>query len=149
MVWFYRYTELSRDLQGMLLSIPLWSDFICSHTGHYFVWEGIFQSHYGLILSRQTSYALPCVMSLILIFQSHYGLILSKGRTVAKQIIYKTFNPTMVWFYLPFARAFRRVRTYFQSHYGLILSNKVASELTVALKAFNPTMVWFYQTYCN
>ena len=95
MVWFYllkkRYNDvrwqsfqshyglilsvnyINRLFHKLILSIPLWSDFI----------EMVrllrkkiflnFQSHYGLILSRNISISSPKSVN----FQSHYGLILS------------------------------------------------------------------------
>ena len=109
-----------------------------------FVGERVFQSHYGLILSR----TLPSLSNSLKNFQSHYGLILSI--TVYSCPLNNTiaFNPTMVWFYLqaflpgilsgtllsiPLWSDFIAERgcqsacsrVCFQSHYGLILSDHI------------------------
>ncbi len=74
MVWFYLLDYGKVKHYTVLLSIPLWSDFI--------VWK-------SLRLFRR-----------IYAFQSHYGLILSGGFTPERdQKIANPFNPTMVWFY--------------------------------------------------
>ena len=103
-------------------------------------------------------------------FQSHYGLILShcNFKRTWWWLATKSFNPTMVWFYLKFILSFILVYTLsfnptmvwfyhkevrkndqknrcFQSHYGLILSVLELSENFVIPKPFNPTMVWFYR----
>ena len=76
-----------------------------------------FQSHYGLILSSKNLGDWDFEAD----FQSHYGLILSPVVRDLEKSAYRTFNPTMVWFYLVLDQR-NRARTC----------------------AFNPTMVWFY-----
>ena len=120
MVWFYRFTFQSLVFNQAYLSIPLWSDFIVSHSRASFSTNEIFQSHYGLILSRQ--YA------------------------CWSQELSRAFNPTMVWFYPgDIWPAMDCSDITFQSHYGLILSRakEILDEYTL-YPAFNPTMVWFY-----
>ena len=124
-----------------MLSIPLWSDFI-------------FRTRF---ISRTESTR----------FQSHYGLILSEWLLCWWVENRFTFNPTMVWFYLPVLLKLSSVDIIFQSHYGLILSgwrtdilNFHNKKLSIPLwsdfidgtntqshsfnSSFNPTMVWFY-----
>ena len=77
-----------------------------------------FQSHYGLILSRQEHGGYRWFQRY---FQSHYGLILSDLQRRLYIAEFGTFNPTMVWFYRE-----KHSRNLFR------------------LASFNPTMVWFY-----
>ena len=125
-------------------------------------------------------------------FQSHFGLILSRQKTSNDGNLWVSFNPILVWFYrcpafssphlfidlsIPFWSDFillnRAVllsnKVNFQSHFGLILSFFLNSindypdnlsipfwsdfislqelSLQVYKIAFNPTMVWFYPAY--
>ena len=76
MVWFYLPCNCVRVVIAYYLSIPLWSDFITF-----------------LIFSRVLS---------MNFFQSHYGLILSLYCWRPLEQPLRSFNPTMVWFYLLF-----------------------------------------------
>ena len=99
-----------------------------------------FQSHFGLILSRNVTaiseitdiLSIPFWSDFIILgllstlisihFQSHFGLILSTS--VSFQQIDKSIG--------------------FQSHFGLILSQRRASCRWFKKLAFNPILVWFY-----
>ena len=59
---------------------------------------GVFQSHYGLILSRRVHSIQSATPHFD--FQSHYGLILSFINLFCVIELWSPFNPTMVWFYL-------------------------------------------------
>ncbi len=118
MVWFYPQYAQSSSFWVVILSIPLWSDFIYLWLGKIQVHLTDFQSHYGLILSRCTGWRNHRFSS----FQSHYGLILSLQRPQQCNRITRPFNPTMVWFYHSYIHVVAYVRVGFQSHYGLILS---------------------------
>ena len=52
MVWFYRWRTPISNIHSEKLSIPLWSDFIILESITEMEEIGIFQSHYGLILSK-------------------------------------------------------------------------------------------------
>ena len=126
----------------VFLSIPLWSDFIelrddvveiSTYTFNpTMVWfyrttssayltssTGIFQSHYGLILSSHSTNSRKRANQH---FQSHYGLILSCCFPCVAVFAIHPFNPTMVWFYPQQQRFTCLTGQTFQSHYGLILS---------------------------
>ena len=143
MVWFYQGPKPSWRARPGWLSIPLWSDFIVTLPYMLLRQRNTFQSHYGLILSRdshdnrvlKTSLSIPLWSDFIIkeygdrlvkekIFQSHYGLILSSKHFYIVCCTIVSFNPTMVWFYLLTSawRARGSTRYTFQSHYGLILS---------------------------
>ena len=74
MVWFYPLFRNPDSSSSLSLSIPLWSDFI----------RGLRNQPASEHLS----------------FQSHYGLILSCCFPRNLNAPLRTFNPTMVWFYL-------------------------------------------------
>ena len=54
MVWFYLAEALLEQETRVLLSIPLWSDFILKFAKKALLEPHDFQSHYGLILSRRS-----------------------------------------------------------------------------------------------
>ena len=120
MVWFYPSWSYVNNTFHCFLSIPLWSDFINQKRIQWVRRElNVFQSHYGLILSRYEGYkvchkprlSIPLWSDFICILYHFIGSFL------------KTFNPTMVWFYL-------RYTSFSIAHY---------------VNTFNPTMVWFYR----
>ena len=96
MVWFYQYKSIQSWHNSEVLSIPLWSDFIEYRKGGGPPFRGPFQSHYGLILSTRSLY--PYLHR------------------------WRSFNPTMVWFYPSNLGTTTATVANFQSHYGLILS---------------------------
>ncbi len=122
------------------LSIPLWSDFISmkrhtkswSNTLSIPLWSDFIHRH------------LQQVESYLSLFQSHYGLILSKRKRCMYYFRELPFNPTMVWFYRSLSCCVKSWCSSFQSHYGLILSRNESLSCLCICKAFNPTMVWFY-----
>ena len=159
--------ELEKDVKKIiLLSIPLWSDFISQYPVLPLLLNNPFNPtmvwFYLCPLSLPTQYAvilsiplwsdfIPwcqfCIASCAVGFQSHYGLILSKNHHSDRDTFEQPFNPTMVWFYLlactlaitkhyslsiPLWSDFINARAWlcrycyccFQSHYGLILSWK-------------------------
>ena len=102
MVWFYLLQKIVK--QKWKLSIPLWSDFISLNRIMSTPSTLIFQSHYGLILSRcrrklrsgRSLLSIPLWSDFISIqdisssvyfayFQSHYGLILSFWQVVRQK----------------------------------------------------------------
>ena len=117
MVWFYR-----------------------KHLTESFICEKTFQSHYGLILSRDESNRIQYLTfnpTMVWFYQNEYDRITT-------DLTYP-FNPTMVWFYRNANDNLHARRTSgFQSHYGLILSKRLLRMLEIHRRTFNPTMVWFY-----
>ena len=95
MVWFYREHRPVADRQYVLLSIPLWSDFInliFSYTlNNPFLSIPLWSDFIQLLLYQRKYQRMT--------FQSHYGLILSYILCKVTKITEKSFNPTMVWFY--------------------------------------------------
>ncbi len=96
MVWFYLCESRFIAEYKHVLSIPLWSDFISPLNSSTISPAWDFQSHYGLILSKESkksgmlksNLSIPLWSDFIIvindancnnnyIFQSHYGLILS------------------------------------------------------------------------
>ena len=73
LVWFYRLPCCRADEGFISLSIPFWSDFIRSWSHHPWWDNNSFQSHFGLILSRKTTF--------------------KRFKPSAP------FNPILVWFY--------------------------------------------------
>ena len=120
LVWFYHTYIETTAVASRMLSIPFWSDFIILETVREMEEIGIFQSHFGLILSEK---------------------IEKRGKAKLD-----SFNPILVWFYQTSERAWfpRQIRLSipfwsdfillprgtsgmslwngFQSHFGLILS---------------------------
>ncbi len=101
-------------------------------------------------------------------FQSHFGLILSKQLDLLRiKLKNASFNPILVWFYrgqelqqnqngelsIPFWSDFitpcplssAAQTSLFQSHFGLILSCLVTRQELGKSSAFNPILVWFYR----
>ncbi len=118
MVWFYQLDGKVCIAPDVSLSIPLWSDFITALSAISPVVTNAFQSHYGLILSV----------------------------VIAHESIkdFKTFNPTMVWFY--------QSASCHEPRHSVRLSIPLWSDfidglgkvILIEIRTFNPTMVWFY-----
>ena len=96
MVWFYLLQVLQNFSLYMPLSIPLWSDFIRNCAFVAFVVEVRLSIPLwsDFIILSGDDYG-----NIFQIFQSHYGLILSRNNTKGLSWKYLPFNPTMVWFY--------------------------------------------------
>ncbi len=148
----------------MILSIPLWSDFIKFrktnriHTYIPFNPTMVWFYHTTVVSEfvRIFVLSIPLWSDFIadvgevgvwlpFVFQSHYGLILSSTIFELLNSLYP-FNPTMVWFYLEDITwgTIDDIDNDFQSHYGLILSIEQAKKAIADMPTFNPTMVWFY-----
>ena len=142
MVWFYRYDDAISKVEEEKLSIPLWSDFILSASCLFMYASLIFQSHYGLILSKILSrvYNLESSSFNPTMVWFYRAVLLS----FMKSQLCPAFNPTMVWFYLPILFNPETKEYSFQSHYGLILSGSNIYSSPLMIVTFNPTMVWFY-----
>ncbi len=76
-------------------------------------------------------------------FQSHYGLILSLLLRVSQPLC-KSFNPTMVWFYLDLRQKETKRRKRLSIPLWSDFITALAHPEAAANAAFNPTMVWFY-----
>ena len=164
MVWFYPIVKYPATFDYVLLSIPLWSDFILQRLVRLLLSSLYFQSHYGLILSSVQTYqqipyttlSIPLWSDFIRVckpdpprdknrFQSHYGLILS--REYAEYVIQKLNFQSHYGLILSEIKLIYQVGVeHFQSHYGLILSFPLYSSELSCESSFNPTMVWFYHS---
>ena len=192
MVWFYPPLSKACSNLCFILSIPLWSDFIQTESAAplrsrsafnptmvwfyhnrysgeilddntIIIYDTLFQSHYGLILSRDEQRTITD----ILYFQSHYGLILSTSARKSLKNSTRLSIPLWSDFISSGVSSIEFSNLAFQSHYGLILSararslqHKLNSNLSIPLwsdfimklvqhlqaikVSFNPTMVWFY-----
>ena len=118
MVWFYQAELEYESYVYLLLSIPLWSDFIHRIT------QTAWQQKQRLSIPLWSDFIIKSLERTTLAtstFQSHYGLILSGFNGCFRWTNNWAFNPTMVWFYPEMGKV--------KNPY---------------MNAFNPTMVWFY-----
>ena len=96
MVWFYPVNPRPCVKFFKRLSIPLWSDFIPPKNKALIHPGNVFQSHYGLILSRSNfsnsiHTEVPFNPILVWFYQWING--------VKTWQLYQAFNPILVWFY--------------------------------------------------
>ena len=117
--------QRSKNKGLLILSIPLWSDFIRRFHAVKLLEKSIFQSHYGLILSTSIIQHNGSQRKLSIPLWSDF--ISSPYASASMRAL--AFNPTMVWFYLEKSVITHRCGSYFQSHYGLILSKWKVGEV--------------------
>ena len=122
LVWFYLNVCIYGIEFTFHLSIPFWSDFIV---------------YFFPVSAETTSF-----------FQSHFGLILSHTETLFNEVKNITFNPILVWFYLPAEWVIYRPRP---STFNPILvwfyrnrTEQNGRGLRQGEPTFNPILVWFY-----
>ena len=142
MVWFYQPRKTKTSMARKRLSIPLWSDFIQIELSDLYFEDSYFQSHYGLILSReevQRPIHVREPFNPTMVWFYHWAANIGRED-------YKTFNPTMVWFY-QIVIVYQKVEYPYNSFnptmvwfYLPVPTPKFHS----LVEAFNPTMVWFY-----
>ena len=156
-----KYDGLSA-VKDFLLSIPLWSDFICCRSSLIIVslysfnptmvW--FYPEKYATLTSKNDSLSIPLWSDFIFVpevlcvwsttaFQSHYGLILSSQKLSHNNPFSLLSIPLWSDFIAKLNQRIDRIHRVFQSHYGLILS-KLRLNQMLKHTTFNPTMVWFY-----
>ena len=151
LVWFYRMRWLKKPRACPLLSIPFWSDFISLTSLSSFLLLSLSIPFWSDFITRPLLLGEYYATN----FQSHFGLILSRDLYYTPNPPLLTFNPILVWFYLSRHQCATLERGYrFQSHFGLILSvgrqekhslhQPFQSHFGLILSCFNSTLVFCF-----
>ncbi len=128
--------------QNTCLSIPFWSDFICTLQWRWTTsWVVSFNPILVWFYRRRKRYS----GNSLLRFQSHFGLILSQGSSEKSWLSITELS-------IPFWSDFITKPKFpilldlntFQSHFGLILSVEEVLCILQRSISFNPILVWFY-----
>ena len=144
MVWFYR--KSSGEVRGgLLLSIPLWSDFIFQRRRSWVGWGRTFNPtmvwFYPFLVFFVSFFLLTFNPTMVWFYLAGFFVWLCKIR--------QSFNPTMVWFYQNWIQRNRKSIRSFQSHYGLILSPQNSSLASMRLTGFQSHYGLILSSYCN
>ena len=119
LVWFYHHLKLALPPGLRSLSIPFWSDFIVIKKKELTCQLTIFQSHFGLILSRCSR----CTVCLSL-----------------------SFNPILVWFYrFSSERESVEFDCLLSIPFWSDFIYRIRKANSRSNSAFNPILVWFYR----